>query len=164
MNRGVHARWAHPSSYNAPASRSATPRVYEQQRRSAAANISSRRGWIDCQILVRFGPCAAGPLGTSSISPSFAMSSTGTSTRSSRSLRVPALTMVTGRKIDPISSWPSPSPESGSALFVSLLLLRTQHQSARRQETARPLRVRPLCCAKADALNRPCDKRLQSLQ
>jgi hypothetical protein len=49
------------------------------------------------QIEVRTCPCAAGPEGISIGSPMRAMSSTGTSIRSSSVRRVPASTMVTGR-------------------------------------------------------------------
>ena len=55
------------------------------------------------QIEARTGPCAAGPLGTSTGLPSAAMSSTGTSMRSSSGLLWPASTMVTGR-------WRTPRP------------------------------------------------------
>jgi hypothetical protein len=53
-----------------------------------------------------------GPLGMSWISPSRAMSSTGTSTRRSSTLRAPALTMVTGRKRGPEADSSSPPATS----------------------------------------------------
>ena len=60
--------------------------------------MSSRiRGWIAGQMLVRGSGLVAGPPGCSSsgrISPSAAMSSTGTTTWSSSGLRVPASTIV----------------------------------------------------------------------
>ena len=49
------------------------------------------------QIEARLGPCDAGPLGISSGWPSLAMSSTGTSIRSSSVFFEPASTSVTGR-------------------------------------------------------------------
>ena len=58
---------------------------------------SSRRGWIADQIDVRDAGCDAGPLGISPVSPIRAMSSTGTSIRSSSSFRCDVSTTVTGR-------------------------------------------------------------------
>ncbi len=63
--------------------------------------ISSRmRGWMAGQMLLRASGLIAGPPGCCSwgrTSPRAAMSSTGTTTSSSRGLRVPASTIVTSR-------------------------------------------------------------------
>ena len=86
------------SSFSAWASRSAMRRLLTKIRVERwARTSSSRRGWMAVQIEARTGPCAAGPLGTSTGLPSAAMSSTGTSMRSSSCLLWPASTMVTGR-------------------------------------------------------------------
>ncbi len=60
------------------------------------------------QIEARTGPWAAGPVGTSTGLPRAAMSSTGTSMRSSRVLVWPASTMVTGR-------WRTPAAAASAA-------------------------------------------------
>ena len=86
------------SSFSAPASRSATWRLFTNKIVELRTRmISSRRGWMAFQMDTRFGDCEAGPLGRYSCSPRRAMSSTGTSMRSFNCLRALALTMVTGR-------------------------------------------------------------------
>ncbi len=96
------------SSLRRVASRSASRRALTKisVERWARTRASSS-GCIDGQMLRRAGPPAAGPLGRASGPPApppgvtgwprSAMSSTGTITSTSSSLRVPASTMVTGR-------------------------------------------------------------------
>ena len=86
------------SSFSAPASRSASRRLFTKISVERCARISSSsRGWIADQIDGRVSPTDAGPLGMSSAVVSFAMSSTGTSIVSFSAFFVPASTMVTGR-------------------------------------------------------------------
>ena len=86
------------SSFSAPASRSASRRLLtKMQRRAVRANQLEQPRVDRRPDRARTCPCAAGPEGISIGSPMRAMSSTGTSMRSSRVRRVPASTMVTGR-------------------------------------------------------------------
>ena len=86
------------SSFSALARRSAMRRLLTKMSvERCACTSSSSRGWIADQIEDRAGPCAAGPLGISSISPIFAMSSTGTSICSSSRFFCEVSTMVTSR-------------------------------------------------------------------
>ena len=87
------------SSFTAFAMRSARRRLLTKMSVERCSRISSRRrGWIAGQMLDRASARDAGPLRISSVSvPSFAMSSTGTSTRSSSCLLWPASTIFTGR-------------------------------------------------------------------
>ena len=62
------------------------PAVDEEQRRAVRANQLEQPRVDAAQIDVRTGPCDAGPLGISIGCASCAMSSTGTSTRSSSGL------------------------------------------------------------------------------
>ena len=79
------------------ASRSASRRLLTKISVERCARInSSRRGWIDDHIDGRGSPCDAGPLGIRSAA-NLAMSSTGTSMRSSAAFFSAASTMVTGR-------------------------------------------------------------------
>ncbi len=71
-------------------------------------------GWMAVQMELRTGPCAAGPEGISMGSPMRAMSSTGTSIRSSSVRREPASTMVTGRQTG-ASAGPANSVRSSSS-------------------------------------------------
>ncbi len=71
------------------------------------------------QIDVRAGPCDVAPLGISIGCAIFAMSSTGTSTRSSSGLGARASTIVTGRQdgggsMPENSSWMSASAAEAS--------------------------------------------------
>ena len=87
------------SSLRRVASRSARRREFTNTRVERCSWISSSsRGCMAGQMLRRTGPAATGPLaGSSMISPRAPMSSTGTTTSMSSSLRMPASTTVTGR-------------------------------------------------------------------
>ncbi len=88
------------SSFSAPASRSASRRLFTKSSVDWCERISSsRRGWIADQMDGRVPLADAGPLGMSSSAAVVrrAMSSTGTSIRSDSFFFAPASTMVTGR-------------------------------------------------------------------
>ncbi|GAO05470.1 hypothetical protein PSR1_04384 [Anaeromyxobacter sp. PSR-1] len=104
------------SSLSAPASRSATRRLFTNSKVVRCAfTSSSRRGWMAVQIEARGGACEASPPGRSSGSPRRDMSSTGTSTVSSSGLRDPASTTATGRQAGrAVRSRSSPSAPSAS--------------------------------------------------
>ncbi len=108
-SRATDPWWARTSSSPASslsraARRSARRREFTNTSVDTWPRTMSRRiGWMAGQMDERTsGSPAAGPLSTSASStlmgrPSSAMSSTGTTTCTSRALRVPASTMVTGR-------------------------------------------------------------------
>jgi len=97
------------------ASRSARRRLFVNTIVLRWERMSSRiAGWIDGQMLDRASAATAGPPGCWSsgrISPIAAMSSTGTTTRSSSGLRAPVSTMATSR--------PGPIPAMNAAIDSS---------------------------------------------
>ena len=119
-SRAMLPWWALTSSSPASslrrwARRSASRRLLVNTIVLRCCRISSRiRGWIAGQMLVRISPPTTGPPCRSSCgstSPRRAMSSTGTTTCSSRGLRVPASTTATSR--------PSPVPPRNRAMVAS---------------------------------------------
>ena len=93
----ARTRTSPASSLTAPEIRSARRRLLTKMMVERWARTCSRSlGWMALQMEARRGPCDAGPLGRSSSSSSFVMSSSGTSTQMSRRFGALASTMVTG--------------------------------------------------------------------
>ena len=106
------------SSLSAAASRSARRRLLTKSRVERwARTSSSRRGWIDVQIVCTDPPCAAGPLGCSTGWPTLAMSAIGTSTVIASFFGSRASTTVTARGAPGVASANSSCrARAGSAL------------------------------------------------
>ncbi len=111
------------------------------------ARISStRRGWIEGQIDRRLGGPLRAPGTGGSTSPSWLMSSRGTSTRKSQAFLAPPSTIVTGRASEDAAPAGADDREAAEQArdLVERALRRREPDALERPRARRPQRLEPL--------------------